>query len=253
MRPIVTVPPRKTPRPSIRPRQRSRRATPRASEASPGHGNDKSQLGNADPGNNGLGHQPHELPNQAAAHAAADIPPVAAGEDANGGHAAHSHGAAARKLIDGRYPRDNDRGQRRPGVRGEPPGHGNDKSQSADANPGNNGLGHQPVNCPAKPRAPRPRTFRRSRQSRTPRETMRPHDHGAAAKDSQTIDTGVASVAHGNSRGSQGAAAGDTSDQFHFANANPGTSQSIELPSHAHSQLAAEIPVSTTDNSAGHA
>ena len=48
------------------------------------------------------------------------------------------------------------------------------------------------------------------------------HTHGAAAKDSSTIDTTGAAVAHTDSSGSQGAAAGDMSDQFHFANTNPG-------------------------------
>jgi hypothetical protein len=73
------------------------------------------------------------------------------------------------------------------------------------------------------------------------------HGHGADAKDSPTIDTAGATVAHTDPSGSQGAAPGD--DQFIFAYTKQGTSQSTELPSQATSDPAVEIPASTTDNS----
>jgi hypothetical protein len=216
----------------------------------PGHGNDKSQLGNADPGNNGLGHQPHELPNQASAHAG-DIPPVAAGGDANKGHAAHSHGADAEHSSTGDAPATTIADSDAPGVRGGPPGHGNDQPQSGNANPGNNGLGHQPSELPSQAVAPAAGDIPPVVAVEDAKGDHAASDHGAAAEPSQTIATEVASVAHGDSQGLAGAASRDPSDQFHFAYANPGTSQSVELPSQAHSHLAADIPVSTTDNSAG--
>ena len=40
------------------------------------HGNDQFHFANANPGNNGLGHQSLELPSQAASPAAVDIPPA---------------------------------------------------------------------------------------------------------------------------------------------------------------------------------
>ena len=77
------------------------------------------------------------------------------------------------------------------------------------------------------------------------------HTHGAAAKDSSTIDTTGAVVAHTNSSGSQGAASEHGNDQFHFANANPGNNglghQSLELPSQAASPAAVDIPPATTE------
>ena len=218
----------------------------------PGHGNDKSQLGNADPGNNGLGHQPSELSSQAAA--AGDIPPVVAGEDAKGGHAAHTDGAAAKDSSTFDTPATTVAESDAAGVRGEPPGHGNDKSQLADADPGNNGLGHQSRESPSQASVQTAKDIPPVTAVENAKGDDAAHTHGAAAKDSSTIDTAGTAVAHTDSSGSQGAAAGDMSDQFHFANTNPGTSQSTELPSHADAQLAGEIPVSTTDNSAiGHA
>ena len=218
----------------------------------PGHGNDKSQLGNADPGNNGLGHQPSELSSQAAA--AGDIPPVVAVEDAKGGHATHTDGAAAKNSSTFDTPATTVAESDAAGVRGEPPGHGNDKSQLADADPGNNGLGHQSRESPSQASVQTAKDIPPVTAVENAKGDDAAHTHGAAAKDSSTIDTAGTAVAHTDSSGSQGAAAEDMSDPFHFANTNPGTSQSTELPSHADAQLAGEIPVSTTDNSAiGHA
>jgi hypothetical protein len=217
-----------------------------------GHVNDQPQLGNADPGNNGLGHQSHELPNQAASHAAKDSPAVSAGEDAKGDHAAHTHGAAAKDSSTFDTPATTVAESDAPGLRGEPPGHGNDKSQLGNADPGNNGLGHQPSELSSQAAAAGDIPPVTAVENAKGDDAA--HTHGAAAKDSSTIDTAGTAVAHTDSSGSQGAAAEDMSDQFHFANTNPGTSQSTELPSHADAQLAGEIPVSTTDNSAiGHA
>ena len=218
----------------------------------PGHGNDKSQLGNADPGNNGLGHQPSELSSQAAA--AGDIPPVVAVEDAKGGHATHTDGAAAKNSSTFDTPATTVAESDAAGVRGEPPGHGNDKSQLADADPGNNGLGHQSRESPSQASVQTAKDIPPVTAVENAKGDDAAHTHGAAAKNSSTIDTAGTAVAHTDSSGSQGAAAEDMSDPFHFANTNPGTSQSTELPSHADAQLAGEIPVSTTDNSAiGHA
>jgi hypothetical protein len=217
----------------------------------PGHVNDKvndkAQLGNADPGNNGLGHQSHDLPGQAAAPAVEDVPLVVAGKDAKGGPADHSHGAAAKDpstidiadvtIADGDAP----------GIRGEPAGHVNDKAQSGNANPGNNGLGHQSHDLPSQASAPAAEDIPPVVAVEDAKGGRADHSQGAAAKDSSTIDTAGAAVAHTDSSGSQGAAPGD--DQFHFAYTNPGTSQSTELPSQAASDPAVKIPASTTDNS----
>ena len=99
--------------------------------------NDKAQSGNADPGNNG--HQSRELPSQASAQAAKDVPV----EDAKGDHAAHTHGAAAKDSSTIDTPATPIADSDAAGVRGEPPGHVNDQAQSGNADPGNNGLGHQ--------------------------------------------------------------------------------------------------------------
>ena len=74
------------------------------------------------------------------------------------------------------------------------------------------------------------------------------HTHGAAAKDSSTIDAAGAAVAHTDSSGSQGAAPGEMNDQFHFAYTNPHISVAgVTEPAASHP--AVEIPASTTDNS----
>ena len=68
---------------------------------------------------------------------------MSAGEDAKGDHAAHTHGAAAKNSSTIDTPATTVAESDAPGLRGEPPGHGNDKSQLGNADPGNNGLGHQ--------------------------------------------------------------------------------------------------------------
>ena len=216
----------------------------------PGHVNDQAQSGNADPGNNGLGHQPRELPSQASAHAVEDLATLTGVEDTKGDRADHGHGAAAKNSSTIDTPAITIADSDAPGGRGEPPGHVNDQPQQLEnADPGNNGLGISPVKCRAKPPCRRQRTFHRSPQSRTPRETMRPTLTVPPRRNSSTIDTTGAAVAHTDSSGSQGAAPGEMNDQFHFAYTNPDTSQSPELPSQAASHPAVEIPASTTDNS----
>ena len=86
--------------------------------------------------------------------------------------------------------------------------------------------------------------------SRTPTEGDAAHIHSAAAEHSSTIDAAGAAVAHSDSSSFQGAASGHVNDQFHFADTNPGTLQSLELPSQAASHAAVEIPLATADNSA---
>ena len=100
------------------------------------------------PGNNGLGHQSRELPSQASAHAAKDLPRHGV-EDAKGDHAAHSHGAAAKDSSTIDTPATMIAESDAPGARGEPPGHVNDQAQSGNADPGNNGLGHQSRELPS--------------------------------------------------------------------------------------------------------
>jgi hypothetical protein len=209
--------------------------------------NDKAQSGNADPGNNGLGHQPNELPSQASAHAVQDLPAVTGVDDTKGARADHSHGAAAKDSstidIAGATVADSDA----PGFRSDPPGHANDQPQSGNANPGNNGLGHQPSELPRHASAPAAEDIPPVVAVEDAKGGRTAQAHGADAKDSSTIDTAGAGVAHTDSSGSQGAAPGD--DQFHFAYTNPGTSQSTELPNQAASHSAVEIPAATTDNS----
>ena len=83
-------------------------------------------------GNNGLGHQSRELPSQASAQAAKDVPV----EDAKGDHAAHAHGAAAKDLVDDRYPGASDRGERRSGRPRRASGHVNDQAAVGECGPG---------------------------------------------------------------------------------------------------------------------
>ena len=69
--------------------------------------------------------------------------------DTKGGRPDHSHGAAAKDLSTVDTPATTIADNDAPGVRGEPPGHVNDKAQSGNADPGNNGLGHQPNELPS--------------------------------------------------------------------------------------------------------
>jgi hypothetical protein len=213
----------------------------------PGHANDQPHFENVNPGNNGLGHQPNELPSQASAHAVQDLPAVTGVDDTKGGRPDHSHGAAAKDSSTVDTPATTIADNDAPGVRGEPPGHMNDKAQSGNADPGNTGLGHQPNELPSQASAHAVQDLPALTGVYDTEGARADHSHGAAAKDSSTIDAAGSAVAHTDSSGSLGAAPGD--DQFHFAYANPGTSQSTELPSQAASDPAAEIPASTTDNS----
>ena len=205
----------------------------------PGHVNDQPQLGNADPGNNGLGHQSRELPNQAASQAAKDSPPVTAGEDANGGHAAHTHGTAAKDAstidIADATVADNDS----PGFRDEGRGHLNDQPQSGNADPGNNG--HQSRELPSQASAQAAKDV--------PVEDAKgdhaAHTHGAAAKDSSTIDTPATPIADSDAPGLRGEPPGHVNDKAQSGNADPGNNghQSRELPSQASAQAAKDVPV----------
>jgi hypothetical protein len=208
-------------------------------------------LGNADPGNNGLGHQSNDLPSRAAARAVDDSPTVAAVEDTKGARADHSHGAAAEHSRTDDTPATTIADSDAPGLRGEPPGHVNDqvndKAQLGNADPGNKGLGHQSHDLPSQASAPAAEDIPPVVAVEDAKGGRADHSQGAAAKDSSTIDTAGATVAHTDPSGSQGAAPGD--DQFLFAYTKQGTSQSTELPSQAASDAAVEIPASTTDNS----
>ena len=126
----------------------------------------------------------------------------------------------------------------------------NDQPQQLEnADPGNNGLGHQSREVPSQASVQAAKDIPSVTAVENAKGDDAAHTHGAAAKDSSTIDTAGAAVAHTDSSGSQGAAPGEMNDQFHFAYTNPGTSQSPELPSQAASHPAVEIPASTTDNS----
>ena len=215
----------------------------------PGHVNDQAQSGNADPGNNGLGHQSRELPSQAAAHAVEDIPTVTAVEDTKGARVPTIVTVPPRRTHRRRYSATTIADSDAPGVRGEPPGHVNDQPQLGNADPGNNGLGHQSRELPSQASVQAAKDIPSVTAVENAKGDDAAHTHGAAAKDSSTIDTTGAAVAHTDSSGSQGAAPGEMNDQFHFAYTNPDTSQSTELPSQAASHPAVEIPASTTDNS----
>src|SRR4029077_1842762 len=210
------------------------------------HGNDKSQLGNADPGNNGLGHQSHELPNQAASHAAKDSPAVSAGEDAKGNHAAHSHGAAAKDSSTFDTPATTVAESDAPGLRGEPPGHGNDKSQLGNADPGNNGLGHQSHELPNQAASHAAKDSPAVSPGEDAKEDHPAHTHGAAAKDSSTFDTPATTAAESDAPGLRGEPPGHGNDKSQFGNADPGNNglghQPRELPNQAASHAAKDSP-----------
>jgi hypothetical protein len=236
-----------------------------------GHVNHQPQSGNGDPGSNGLGHQPRELPGQASAHAAKDIPLVVAVEDAKGGHAAHAHGAAAEdsSTIDtaGAAVAHTDSS----GSQGAAPGDMNDQFHFANANAGNNGLGHQSPELPSQAAShpameiPASTTDNNGlghgndfNAAAVPNavEDAKGSDkaqiRGTAAKDSSTTDVaGATVIGHNDSSSFQGAPSAGMNDQFHFANANPGNNglghQSLELPSQATSQPTVEIPPATTE------
>ena len=220
----------------------------------PGHANDQPQLGNANPGNNGLGHQSRELPSQASSHATKDTPSVTAVEDANKGHAAHSHGAAAEhsSTIDTPATTIADSGAQ--SLRGEPPGHANDQPHFGNANAGNNGLGHQSRELPSQVVAHTAVENPQAAAGEHDNGGHARHIHGAAAEHSSKIETAEATVAGDDSSSFRGAASEHGNDQPHFGNANAGNNglghQPRELPSQAASHAAVEIPLDTADNSA---
>ncbi len=148
--------------------------------ATSGHVNDQPHFENATPGTL----QSLELPTQAASHAA-DIPSVAAVEDANGGHAVHSHDVAAEHSFD--IPATTIAESDAPGARGEPPGHVNDQPQLGNADPGNNGLGHQSRELPSQAAAQAAKDVPRSQRGRQ-RRPCGPYSR-CRREDSSTIDT----------------------------------------------------------------
>ena len=136
--------------------------------ATSGHLNDQPHFENATPSTL----QSLESPTQAAS-LAADIPPVTAVEDADGGHAAHTHGAAAEHSFDTPATTIADSGA--PGLRGEPPGHVNGQPSSWGMRTrATMAWDISSVNCRTRPPRTRLRTFQRSRRSRTPTKAMRP-------------------------------------------------------------------------------
>ena len=118
--------------------------------------------------------------------------------------------------------RDNGRGERRRGRSRRAPGMGTISRSWRTADPGNNGLGHQSRESPSQASVQTAKDIPPVTAVENAKGDDAAHTHGAAAKDSSTIDTAGTAVAHTDSSGSQGAAAGDMSDQFHFANTNPG-------------------------------
>jgi hypothetical protein len=193
--------------------------------------NDQLHAGNANPGDNGLGHQLRDLPSQAASQAGGEV------EDAKGGH---THGLAAKhpSTIDtagagnGHGDSTSSHGAAE---------HGNDQPHAGNANPGDHGLGHQLRDLPSQT------TSHAAVKGEDAKGGNAAHTHGHAAESPSTIDTAGAAAAHGDSASFRGAVSGDN-DQFHFAYANPGALQPSESPSQAASHAAADIPLTTTDN-----
>ena len=221
------------------------------------HGTDQPQLGNANPGNNGLGHQSLELPSQAAAHAAVEIP--SHGIDRNGGAAAHIHSAVAEhsSKIDtvGTTISDSVSSS----FRGATSGHVNDQPHFENANPGNDGLGGQSLELPSQAASHAAVKNPLAAAIEDANGGHAAHIHGAAAEHSSTIDTAEATVADSDSSTFRGAASEHANDQPHFGHANPGNNglghQSLELPSQAAAHAAVEIPLATAieDANGGHA
>jgi hypothetical protein len=233
--------------------------------AAPEHVNDQPHFDNANPGNNGLGAQPLELPSQAALHAAVKNPQAAAVEHGNGDDAAQIPSAAAEHAQTNNAPGAASAHGDPSSFRGAAPEQVNDQPLFGDADPGNNGLGHQSRELPTQVAANAAAEIPSARANSLPDNINSPAQptagedakadhvasgHRAATDPSPTIDTPVAPVAHSDPSGLPGAASGDPIDQFRFVYANPGTSQSPELPSQVPSHPATDIPVSTTDNSA---
>ena len=175
MRPIVTVPPRRdsstidTPATMV-----AESDAPGVRGEPPGHGNDQSQSGNADPGNNGLGHQPRELPSQAVAPRSGTF---------RRSWQSRTPREAVRPIVTvpprrlarpSIRPRQRSRRATPRAFEASPPGMGTISRSWRTRTRATMAWAISPVNRRAKPRCRRLRTFHRSRQSRTPRETMRP-------------------------------------------------------------------------------
>ena len=114
----------------------------------PEHVNDQPHFDNANPGNNGLGAQPLELPSQAALHAAVKNPQAAAVEHGNGDDAAQIPSAAAEHAQTNNAPGAASAHGDPSSFRGAAPEQVNDQPLFGDADPGNNGLGHQSRELP---------------------------------------------------------------------------------------------------------
>ena len=211
---------------------------------SPGHVNDQPQLGNADRGNNGLGHQSRELPSQAALHAAEDIPAIEAGEDANGGHAAHGQ-AAAEHASTTDTPTTTIADSDAPGLRREPPGHVNDQPHVGNADPGNNGLGHE---LPSQAAAHAAEDIPAIEAGENANKGHAAHGQ-AAAEHAPTTDTPATTIADSDAPGLRSEPPGHVNDQPHVGNAEPGNNglghQPRELPSQASAHAVEDLPTVT--------
>ena len=183
MRPICAVSPRNTRRRPISPTQPSADSNvpelPRC--GAPRHVNDRAASGDTERGNNGLGHQLRELPRPSCRARDWRVPPVAAGEDVNKGHAAHSLGAAAEhsSTIDTADATVADNNL--PELRGAASEHVNDQPHLGDTERGNNGLGHQLRELPSQAAAHATRTRPPVAAGEDVNEGHAAHSHGAAA------------------------------------------------------------------------
>jgi hypothetical protein len=213
---------------------------------------------NDHPGNDGLSHQPLELPSQAVLHAAVENPLATANnsaislpnnfnspalppavEDADGGDAAHIHIAAAEhsSTIDTAGATISDSNSLT--LRGAASEHVNDHA-------GNDGLSHQPLELPSLVAAHAAVEIPPATAVENANGGDAAHIHSAAAEHSSTIDTTAgATVAHSDASSFPGTASEHVNDQPHFENANSGTLQSLELPSQAAAHAAVEIPLAT--------
>ena len=162
--------------------------------ATSGHLNDQPHFENATPGTL----QSLESPTQAASHAA-DIPPVTAVEDANGGHAAHSHGAAAEHSSI--PPRRRSRIAARRACEASPPGMGTVSRSWGMRTRATMAWDISSVNCRTRLPRTRLRTVQRSRQVEDAKGDHAAHSHGAAAKHSSTVDTPATTIAESDAPG----------------------------------------------------
>jgi len=211
------------------------------------HGNDQPHSANASPDDHGLGHQPGDLPSQAASHAAGEIPLATAVEDTKGGDAPHTHGPAAEhpSTID-TAGAGNGHGDPA-SFHGAAAEHGNDQPNSGNANPDNNGLGHQPHDLPSQTASNAAVEIPPATAVADAKGGDAPHAHGPAAEHLSTLDTAGGGNGHDDSASSHGAAAEHGNDQPNTGNANAdnnGLGQQ-QLPSPAASNAAVETPLTT--------